>query len=222
MAVPHEVQAAIEERDVVGIDEPVGLRVTAQRVVAHAKRPPLGERAVDLLQVLAGSELELGADGARPHAAAHALDQRQRARRHQRLDLAKAEATAGPKGPAPPRSSRSWLTSSATTSGSEKGMGRRSRKVALDLPEAAAPVALVVDREAGLLEHAEVAPHRPHGAAELAGGVLDRDSRRPAEELEQAPLTRELIPSRHRGTDSARGGRACQRERSSLLRARSR
>jgi hypothetical protein len=205
-------------RDVVRIDEPVGLRVTAQRIVAHAKRSALRERAVDLLQVLAVSKLELGADGPGPDAAPHSVDQRERARGHQRLDLREGGRDGGAEG------TRARLIQhvAACQQGHDLGQRERNRQAveegALHFPQAAASIALVVDREASLVKNAEVTPHRPHRAAEPLGRVLDRDSRWATEEQEETPLARMLIPSGHGGLGFSRRARPTVNARMRLLR----
>ena len=56
---------------------------------------------------------------------------------------------------------------------------------------------LVVDGESGVLQDAKVAPDRSDGTVEVTRRLIDRDPGGSVEELEQVPLSGELVPARH-------------------------
>lgn len=82
----------------------------------------------------------------------------------------------------------------------------------LDPPEAAPAVwrPVVVDREAGVLQHPEVPPDCPHRAAKGPRRVLDGHSLGPVEELRQSPLPGWLAAPGHDGAIFLSGAEDCQ------------
>ena len=161
----------------------IGLGVAAQRVITHLERAPLGERSLDLGKVSAAGRLELGTDGAGADAGAQAVDQLEGPWREERPDLPEGGGQGGAEGAGAAVIEQVAAHQQRHDLGERQGHRQPIAEGHLDLPEAAAAFALVVDREANLLKDPEVAPDRADGAAELPGGVLHREARRPAEEL---------------------------------------
>jgi hypothetical protein len=197
MAVGDQVEGATEVRQVVRIDGAVGLRIPAQGVVAHRESPSLSQRAMERIQVLPGTELELGAHGAGAHGRRHALDEIQRSRREQRPHLVERRSQARTERTGAGAIEQVAAHEQCDHRGQRERDGQAVEERPLDRPAPAPAVPLVVDRKAGVLEDAQVAPDRPDRASELAGPILDGQPLGPAEELKQAPLTGELVSPRH-------------------------
>ncbi len=87
--------------------------------------------------------------------------------------------------------------------GGQLGEGELEREALFERvvhpPDGPPPVGsrFVVEGESSVLQHTKVAPDRPDGTVEVTRRLVDRDPGRPVEELEQVPLSGELVSARH-------------------------
>src|SRR5581483_790649 len=192
-------EAAVEDGEVIRVDLPPVLLVTAHRVVAHVETPALEHRLLNEHHVLGRRRLQLGPDGAHADAFAHLIEELPRVAAQYAADLVEGGRDRGAQGLGPSRAHEIAAHQKRRRLGQRQLDWQAERELLLKLPERATSIAalVVVKGKARLLEHAEVAPDRADGAAELPRGIIHGDARRALNHLKKLPLPSELVPARH-------------------------
>ena len=197
MAVAHEVEAARVEREVVGIHATIGDFVPTHGVVAESEASAMDERVLDPRQGLGRRRLELGAEGTHTDGVAHAVEEGEGVLAQDAPDLLEGRGERGTE------HARRDQELAAHEERRELGQRQLERELTpeavLHLPDGPPPIGLglVIDGEAGALEHPEVAPDRADGALEVTRCIIHRRPGRSVEELQELPLPGELVATWH-------------------------
>jgi hypothetical protein len=198
-AVGEQVEAAVEGRQVVGLHGARRHLVALHRVVADAQRAAREHGLLDGGEQLWRWRLELGSGGADADRRAHGVEQSQGVRIEQATDLVQGRGQVGPQSAGAGRGQQI----AAHQQGQHLGEAQLERKTPAELlgdaPHGAVPVdgLVVVDRKASPGQHVDVAPDGPHMASKVARGILDRHAGGAVDQLQQAPLSFQLVAAGH-------------------------
>jgi hypothetical protein len=210
MAVTHQVEAAVEVGEVKQIDRALRLLVPAVGVVALANGPVVEKRGLEYRDELGDRHLQLGPQRAHADRLAHSVEEADGILAKNAADLLEGGADRWAEDAGAERGPKVAAHDERGDLGQGQLQGHTDTEFRGEPPESPVAVGglLVVEREARVLQHAGVAPDgAPAVAAELPGGIIDRDARRALDELEQTPLPRKKVAAGHRRSPIVLGGR---------------